>query len=64
VLDVQGASAAPTGKKWAVSGPNLDARNVAGKEQPIQLVESDVTGPSAPTTVAPLSINLYEWQLQ
>ena len=64
VLDVQGASAAPTGKKWAVSGPNLDARNVAGKEQPIQLVESDVTAPSAPTTVAPLSINLYEWQLQ
>lgn len=64
VLDVQGALPARSGKKWAVSGPNLDARNVAGKEQPIQLVESDVTAPSEPTTVAPLSINLYEWHLQ
>ena len=45
-------------------GPNIDARNVAGREQVIRLVESAVSGPSAPTTVAPFSINMYEWQLR
>jgi alpha-N-arabinofuranosidase len=64
VLDLQGAAAANTGKKWTVSGPNLQARNLPSGEQMIRLTESDAAAPSTPDTVAPLSINLYEWKLR
>jgi alpha-L-arabinofuranosidase len=64
VLEVQGASATSKGKKWTVAAPSLEARNIAGKEQLIRVVESEVGAPNSAATVAPLSINLYEWQLQ
>ena len=64
VLNIIGAAATGNGRKWTIAGPSIDARNVAGREQMIRLVESAVSDPSAPSTVAPLSINMYEWQIR
>jgi len=51
------------GRKWTISAPNIDARNIAGQPPAITLVESPVPDVSGQLTVAPLSISLYEFQL-
>jgi alpha-N-arabinofuranosidase len=65
VMDIAGGgTVAGSGRKWTIAGPNIQARNIAGREQVIRLVDSAVSDPGAPTTVAPFSINMYEWKLR
>jgi alpha-N-arabinofuranosidase len=48
-------------KGWRLTGPNLDAANTLC--QPPQLVVEEITLPENLTQVAPISINIYEFEI-
>jgi hypothetical protein len=49
---------------WTVSGPSIRAGNLAGKPPEVTLTESTLLNAKRPITVAPFSINLYDFQLR
>jgi len=63
-LEVTGTTLPGNARKWTVSGPNIQARNVAGQPPQTTLVESTLSNATSPITVAPFSINLYTFQLR
>jgi alpha-L-arabinofuranosidase len=54
---VGGAGIAHNGRKWSIVGPDINSRNVAGGNQAIQLVESQVGEAGASMAVATLSFS-------
>jgi len=63
-LQLSGTTLPSSGRKWTVSGSSIQARNVAGQPPEIELTESTLSNTTAPITVVPLSINLYEFEIQ
>jgi alpha-N-arabinofuranosidase len=50
-------------KLWRLTGPNVAAANVVGREPQVQI--EDVSLPDVPRvlSVAPISINIYQFQI-
>jgi alpha-N-arabinofuranosidase len=63
-LEVSGATLPNVGRTWTVSGPSIQARNLAGKPPEVTLTELTLSNANRPITVAPFSINLYDFQLR
>ena len=63
-LQVVGATLPRNARAWTVSGPDIQARNLAGETPQVRLTESTLSNASAPITVAPFSINLYQLQVR
>lgn len=51
-------------KKWIITGPDIKARNVAGKKPEITLTERDISGLKNKLTVEPISLSLYSINLK
>jgi hypothetical protein len=63
-LDVDGATLPDRGRAWTVSGADVQARNRAGEPPQIELTEWTLSNATRPITVAPFSINLYEFTIR
>ena len=63
-LEVSGTTLPRNARAWTVSGPDIQARNVAGQPPQTRLVESTLSNATASITVAPFSINLYQFQIR
>jgi alpha-N-arabinofuranosidase len=62
-LEIRGVQLTGKGRMWRLTGPNLDAAtNLARKE--VQVTESPVTEAPKVLNVAPISINIYEFEKQ
>lgn len=63
-LDVSGTTLPNSGQVWTVSGSSIRAGNVGGRPPEVTLTQSTLSNANRPITVAPFSINLYEFQIQ
>jgi len=63
-LEVQGTRLPRTGRSWTVAAPGLSAANVAGRETMIRTVAGQVQNSAGAQAIAPLSVSIYEFQLQ
>jgi len=63
-IGFQGVNLSGQGKRWVMTGPNLEAANELGKEPEIEIAEAAVDGIPDKLVVAPISITLYEFVAQ
>ena len=63
-LNIQGVQVSGKSRIWQMTGPNVDAANVLGQKPQVETVLT--TLPEVPPTlsVAPISINIYEFPVQ
>lgn len=58
-LNITGGLISNNAKKWIITGPNIKARNVAGKKPEITLRESDVKNFKRSISISPISVCIY-----
>ena len=63
-LRVDGVRAGGTAKVWQMSGPSGDAANVLGEKPQVEIKESTLPEVSPTLSVPPVSIVVYEFQVQ
>lgn len=52
------------GKLWQIAAPSVDATNEAGKKPAVDIVESAQRALSGSVRVPPISVNLYEFEIE
>lgn len=63
-LNIKGVKAGGNSRMWQMTGPSLDAADVLGKKPQIEIKENPIREPLSDLTVDPISINIYEFELQ
>jgi alpha-L-arabinofuranosidase len=63
-LNVQGVQLGGKGKLWQMTGPEEDSANLVGEKPQVVIVETGLSGVPSSLSVAPLSINIYEFPVQ
>jgi alpha-N-arabinofuranosidase len=63
-LNFQGVQLNGKSRMWKMTGPGVDAANLLGQKPQVEIVETPL--PDVPTTlsVAPISLNIYEFPVQ
>ncbi len=62
-LDVRGVVLRGSGKAWQMTGPHAEAANVLGQEPQVSITERSLDEVPKTLTVAPISINLFAWDI-
>ena len=60
-LSLKGISLTGKGRKWRTTGPSLTAATGLNRKE-VQVTESPVTGAPDKLSIAPISINIYEFE--
>lgn len=63
-LQINGVKLRGMGKLWQLAAPSVDAENVPGKEPAVRIVESSQTLLLGKTPVPPISVNVYEFDVE
>jgi alpha-N-arabinofuranosidase len=61
-LNVTGVELRGVGKLWQIAAPNVDAVNVPGQKPAVDIVETALNEVPNRLAVAPLSVNVYEFE--
>jgi alpha-N-arabinofuranosidase len=61
---ISGVKLSGTGKLWQLAGPSVDAENEPGKGPVINIVESAQTALPGTVQVLPMSVNVYEFEVE
>jgi alpha-L-arabinofuranosidase len=63
-LNVQGVQLKGKSRLWQMTGASVDAANLLGQKPEVETVETDLSEVPATLSVAPISINIYEFSVQ
>jgi Alpha-L-arabinofuranosidase C-terminal domain len=61
-LDIQGFEPRGQGRMWKLTGPDVNASNRLGQPPQVEVVETQFTTAPKTLSVAPISVNLYEFE--
>jgi alpha-L-arabinofuranosidase len=59
-----GVKLGDVGKLWQLAAPNADAENELGKEPVVKIVESSQAAFLSKVQVPPISVNVYEFDVE
>jgi alpha-N-arabinofuranosidase len=63
-LTLVGGRLPTEGTHWTITGPNVEAENKAGESFPIQLNEKVISNVNGTLTLAPITVNLFSFNLK
>lgn len=63
-LSLQGGTLPDQATQWTITGPNVEAENKAGESFPISLNQRSVTNIHGMLTLAPITVNLFSFNLE
>lgn len=63
-LKIQGARTVGNSRMWRMTGPSPEAADVLGQKPQIKIQEISIAGFPGMLTLDPVSINIYEFDLQ
>jgi alpha-L-arabinofuranosidase len=63
-LNIEGTHASGNSRMWQMTGPNESAANVLGQKPQVEIAETALPGVPATLSIAPVSLNIYEFPVQ